>query len=91
MKQALPSETKGHLEENMQRAVLYLPVLPATIFLLATTFVILGIALYRADALLIVPTTSPIPFVLVNPAFYLPGITSLTPLPTDGSLPVPRV
>ncbi len=91
MKQALPSGAKGHFEENMQRSVLYQPVLLATVFLLAAAFVIVGIVLYRADALLIVPTTSPIPFILVDPSFYLPEITSLVPLPTDGNLPVPRV
>ncbi len=88
MKQALPSEVKGHLKEDIQDAGLYRTVLLATAFLLAAAFVVLGIALYRADALLIVPTASPLPVVIVDPAFYLPETTSLAPLPTDGNLPV---
>lgn len=90
MKQALPSGAKGHFEENVQRAVLYLPVLVAAVILLAAAFVIVGIVLYRADALMIVPSTS-IPFVMVDPSAYLPQFISLIPLPTDGNLPVPRV
>lgn len=91
MKQALPSRAKGHMEEHTQRVVLLRPpVLLATACLLVAAFVIVGIALYQADALLIVPTTSPIPSVLVDPSFYLPEITSLVSLPAEGNPPVPQ-
>ncbi len=72
MKQALPSGAKEHMEEHAQRADLYTPVLLAAAFLLSAAFVIVAIALYRADALLIIPTTSPIPLVVLDPSFYLP-------------------
>jgi hypothetical protein len=90
MKQALSSGARGNVEEHARRVVPYPPALLATAVLMAAAFVIVVIALYRADALLIVPTTSPIPSVLVDPSFYLPEITSLMPLPADGNLPVPQ-
>ena len=74
----------------MNRSILHPPALVATVVLLAVTFVIVGLVLYRADALMIFPSTSPIPFVIVDPSVYLPEFISLTPLPTDGNLPVPR-
>ena len=74
----------------MNRSVLYPPALIATAILLTAAFVVIGLLLYRADALMIFPSTSPIPFVVVDPSVYLPEFISLTPLPTDGNLPVPR-
>lgn len=56
----------------MNRAVLYSPVLVATAILLTAAFVIIGLVLYRADALLIVPSTTLIPFVIVDPSVYMP-------------------
>lgn len=88
MKQALPSGAKEHMEEHAQRADLYTPVLLAAAFLLSAAFVIVAIALYRADAFFIIPTTSPIPLVVLDPSVYLPESTSLAPVPTDGNLPV---
>ncbi len=72
MKQDLPSGAKGHSEENMSRPVPYPPGLVATVILLAATFVIVGLVLYRADALMIFSSTSPIPFVMVDPSAYMP-------------------
>lgn len=90
MKQALPSGTKGYLEKDVQLGGVYRPVLVAVAILLVAAFVILGTVLYRADAVMIVPTTSPIPLVVLDPAIYLPEIISFAPLPTDGYPPVPQ-
>lgn len=90
MKQALPLGTKGHVEDDVQHVVLsHLILLVAASFLIAA-FVVVGIVLYRADALIIVPTTSPIPFVIVDPSLYLPEIISLVPTFVDVNLPVPQ-
>ncbi len=90
MKQALPFGAKGQLEEDVQHVALYRQALLVTACFLAVAFVVVGIVLYRADALIIVPTTSPIPFVVVDPSLYLPEIISLVPTFADVNLPVPQ-
>lgn len=90
MKQALPFGAKGHLEEDVQHVARYRQVLLVTACFLAATFIVVGIVLYRADALIIVPTTSPIPFIMVDPSFYLPEIISLVPTLADVNLPLPQ-
>ncbi len=60
----------------MSRPVPYPPVLVATVILLAATFVIVGLVLYQAGALMIVPTTTPVPVIIVDPSIYLPVFIS---------------
>lgn len=60
----------------MNRPISYPPVLIATAILLTAAFVVIGLVLYRADALIIVPSTSPIPFVIVDPLVYVPVLIS---------------
>ncbi|CAN5910176.1 hypothetical protein BH23ACT11_BH23ACT11_12690 [soil metagenome] len=75
----------------MRRTECYPAVMVGTAVLLAIALVVLALALYWADALILVQGASHIPLVVPDLSFCLDDLIPLVPLPKDGGMPVPRL